>query len=313
LGAKTSWITGARGFLGQSLARHLAGAGTTVAGIGHGHWPRQEAAAAGVSHWVNADINAANLDGLRADVGPPDVIYHLAGGSAVGPSFANPLEDFERTVHTTVRLLDWVRRQVPGVPVVAVSSAAVYGAGHDGPIAEVTVGTPYSPYGYHKSIVETLCRSYGQNFGLRAAVVRVFSAYGAGLRKQILWDLCSRLAGGPDSLTLDGTGRERRDWIHASDVARLLELVAHGLPSPGVPIVNGASGAGHSVGEFASLVVAAWGGGCEVTFSGKSRPGDPASLVADVTQLRALGFESRVALADGIRDYVAWFRQAAGR
>ena len=313
MAATHAWITGARGFLGQNLARHLAGVGRTVAGIGHGHWPKQEAAAAGVSHWVNADINAANLDGLLAEAGRPDVIYHLAGGSAVGPSFANPLEDFERTVHTTVRLLDWVRRQAPEVPVVAVSSAAVYGAGHEGPIAEATVGTPYSPYGYHKSIVETLCRSYGQNFGLRAAVVRVFSAYGAGLRKQILWDLCSRLASGPDGLTLDGTGRERRDWIHATDVARLLELVADRLPAPDVPVVNGASGAGLSVAEFARRVVAAWGGGCELAFTGRSRPGDPVNLLADVTKLRQLGFESQVPLEDGIREYVAWFRRTVGR
>ena len=93
-----AWITGARGFIGRSLARHLADAGAEVAGVGHGHWP--DAVAAGVGCWVNADIHAASLDLLLARTGPPDVVYHLAGGSAVGPSFANPLEDFERTVHT---------------------------------------------------------------------------------------------------------------------------------------------------------------------------------------------------------------------
>jgi UDP-glucose 4-epimerase len=308
-----AWITGARGFLGRNLAQHLAGIGTQVAGIGHGHWPRTDAAAAGVSHWVNADIHTASLDLLMAEAGPPDVIYHLAGGSAVGPSFANPLEDFERTVHTTVRLLDWVRLRCPGTVIVAVSSAAVYGAGHEGPLSETTVGTPYSPYGYHKSIMETLCRSYGQNFGLRAAIVRVFSAYGSGLRKQILWDLCSRLRSTEDGLVLDGTGQERRDWIHASDVARLLAVVADRLPSTSVPVVNGATGQGHSVAEFAQSVLEAWGGGRTVTFSGKSRPGDPVNLVADVTRLRALGFTPQVSLPQGIRAYVDWFRQAAGR
>lgn len=310
---KSAWITGARGFLGRALARHLADSATQVTGIGHGHWPRQEAADAGVTHWSNADINGASLDGLLAEAGRPGVIYHLAGGSAVGSSFANPLEDFERTVHTTVRLLDWVRRQCADVSVVAVSSAAVYGAGHEDPIPESTTGTPYSPYGYHKSIVESLCRSYGQNFGVRAAIVRVFSAYGAGLRKQILWDLCSRLGSSGDALTLDGTGRERRDWIHASDVARLLELVAARLPAPEVPVVNGASGHGHSVAEFAGLVLAAWGGSRTVAFSGRSRPGDPLNLVADVSLSRALGFEPRVGLQQGIRDYVDWFRRISGR
>jgi UDP-glucose 4-epimerase len=307
------WITGARGFLGRNLALHLAAGGTQVAGLGHGHWPASDAGAAGVAHWVNGEIGTSSLELLLLQAGRPDVIYHLAGGSVVGASFANPLEDFERTVHTTVRLLEWIRRRCADVPVVAVSSAAVYGAGHTGPLSEQTPGRPYSPYGYHKAIMETLCRSYGQNFGLRSAIVRVFSAYGAGLRKQILWDLCSRLDATQDDLVLDGTGRERRDWIHASDVARALSLAAERLPSTEAPVVNGATGAGHSVAEFAARVLEAWGSKQAVSFSGRTRPGDPVELVADATQLRALGFEPRISLADGLREYVHWYRSAAGR
>ena len=44
-----------------------------------------------------------------------------------------------------------------------------------------------------------------------------------------------------------------------------------------------------------------------------TRPGDPVELVADATQLRALGFEPRISLADGVREYVDWYRSAAGR
>ncbi len=229
----SAWITGARGFIGRSLARHLAAEGVEVAGVGHGHWP--DASTAGVTHWVNADIHAASLDLLQSRAGAPDAIYHLAGGSAVGPSFANPLEDFERTVHTTARLLEWVRCHAPATPVVAVSSAAVYGAGHQGPIAETVPVTPYSPYGHHKAVMESLFRSYGANFGLRAAVVRVFSAYGEGLRKQLPWDLCGKLAAGGRELVLDGTGEERRDWIHVDDVVRTLTDAARVSAVRGVP------------------------------------------------------------------------------
>lgn len=306
------WITGAHGFLGRGLARALADRGTAVAGVGHGHWPESEAAAAGLSHWINADIHGGSLDLLLSRTGRPQVIYHLAGGSVVGPSFANPLEDFERTVHTTIRLLDWMRCRCPDLPLVAVSSAAVYGAGHAAPIAEDAPGTPYSPYGTNKAVMEALVRSYGRNFGLRAAVVRVFSAYGAGLRKQLLWDLCSRLAAGPSELVLDGSGVERRDWIHTHDVARVLALAAERLPAPEVPCVNGATGIGYSVAEFAQLVLEAWDDPCPVRFSGRSRPGDPLDLVADVTRLRQLGFAPQVSLEDGIRDYVGWFRQLPG-
>jgi len=305
-----AWITGARGFIGRALARRLADAGVEVAGVGHGHWP--DAAAAGVGCWVNADIHAASLDLLLSRAGAPAAIYHLAGGSAVGPSFANPLEDFERTVHTTARLLEWVRCHASDTPVVAVSSAAVYGAGHEGPIAETAPLTPYSPYGHHKAVMESLCRSYGDNFGLRTAIVRVFSAYGEGLRKQLPWDLCRRLAGGGRELALDGTGAERRDWIHVDDVVRSLVRVADAVPSAQCPVVNCGTGSAHTVADFAQLLVNAWGASCSIDFSGRARPGDPQSLVADVTRLRALvDFEPRP-LAAGLAAYVRWFKSGAG-
>jgi len=305
-----AWITGARGFIGRALARHLASAGVEVAGVGHGHWP--DAAAAGVDCWVNADIHAASLDLLLSRAGAPAAIYHLAGGSAVGPSFANPLEDFERTVHTTARLLEWVRCHAPDTPVVAVSSAAVYGAGHEGAIAETTPLAPYSPYGHHKAVMESLCRSYGDNFGLRTAIVRVFSAYGEGLRKQLPWDLCGRLAAGGRALTLDGTGTERRDWIHVDDVVHSLVRVADASPSALCPVVNCGTGTTHTVADFARLLVDAWGTPCAIEFSGRARPGDPRSLVADVTRLRELVGLSPRPLAEGLAAYVRWFKGGAG-
>lgn len=308
-----AWITGAHGFIGQHLAAHLAVNRHKVVGLGHGHWPADEAARHGLAEWLNAEIALAALDYLADRHGRPDTIYHLAGGSAVGPSFANPAEDYERTVHTTLRLLDWIRLRCPASRLVAVSSAAVYGAGHPGPIAESVHGRPFSPYGAHKAMMESLCRSYGQNFGLKVVVVRVFSAYGAGLRKQLLWDLCGRLSARPAALQLDGTGLETRDWIHVSDVARLLALVADTLPSADVPVLNGATGVGYSIAEVARLLVSAWGVDVPVNFSGQSRPGDPIHLVADVTLLRSLSFQPRVALPEGVCDYVAWFRRTDGR
>lgn len=309
-----AWITGAHGFIGRTLARALADAGAEVAGVGHGHWPAPEALAAGIAHWVNSDIHAASLDLLLARTGPPDVVYHLAGGSAVGPSFANPLEDFERTVHTTARLLDWVRCHRASTPLVAVSSAAVYGAGHAGAIAETVPVTPYSPYGHHKAVMEALCRSYGASFGVRVAVVRVFSAYGEGLRKQLLWDLCCRLAAGERNLMLDGTGTERRDWIHVGDVVRALALAAQTLPAAGCPVVNCGTGRSQTVADLARMVLEAWGGEpCTLAFSGRARPGDPQSLVADTTQLRQLGGREPLPLRQGIDAYVRWFRARASR
>ena len=301
----TIWITGARGFIGHHLAKHLAGAGHRVAGIGHGSWP--QAADWGVADWLNADVDAANLTQLAAVSGAPDCIYHLAGGSSVGASLAAPLEDFRRTAASSVELLEWTRANAPSAAIVAVSSAAVYGDGHSGPIDEDAAARPFSPYGFNKYAMEQLCRSYAQSFGAKIAIVRLFSIYGNGLTKQLLWDLCTRFESGAETLVLAGSGEELRDWLHVDDVARLLEHAAT-LASERVALVNGGRGMGLSVRSIAELVRSAWGDAPRVTFDGPRRPGDPFSLVAGTRRLDELGFRWAVSPERGIADYVQWFR-----
>ena len=308
----TIFITGARGFICQHLSTHLAQAGPTVCGVGHGHWPESDARACGLVAWQNGDVTPGNLRRLRDQVGVPDLVYHLAGGSSVGAALANPLEDFFRTVATTAELLDWLRLDAPGAGVVAISSAAVYGAGHDAPIGEGATLNPFSPYGHHKRLMEELCRSYAASYGLRAVVARLFSVYGPGLRKQLLWDLCARLHMGADPLALGGTGDERRDWTEVRDVVRALALLGP-LASADVPTFNVGTGTGTAVRDVAALVAASWAGagGLPVarSFSGQARPGDPHALVADAGRLTGLGFSWEHSLAQGVPAYVRWFRE----
>src|SRR5205807_5394499 len=115
--------------------------------------------------------------------GLPDTVFHLAGGSNVGASLQAPFEDFTRTTHTTASLLEWLRINAPRCKLVTVSSAAVYGDTRAEPAEETRPVQPVSPYGYHKLMMEQLCQEYSQVFGLRTAILRLFSVYGEGLRK----------------------------------------------------------------------------------------------------------------------------------
>ena len=303
-------ITGAHGFIGKHLARWLARQGHQVMGLGHGIWPAPEAAAWGVTHWLNGDIQSGNLRLLQQAGGTPDVVYHLAGGSSVGLAIANPREDFFRTVATTAELLEWMRVDAPQAQLVAVSSAAVYGSGHDGSITEDAPLTPYSPYGHHKRIMEELCRSYASSYGLRVSIARLFSVYGAELKKQLLWDMCVRLSTGSRPLVLGGSGNELRDWTDVRDVVRALDLLS-AQASAEVVAVNVGTGTGRSVQQIASSIVRHWPLSDAVDvlhFSGQSRPGDPFSLVANATRLNKLGFAWEVPVEDGLAAYVRWFQ-----
>ncbi len=304
----TVWATGAKGFIGQHLTRHLSGSGQKVLGVGHGALPGATAQNQGLSYWINGEVDGTNLWHLLQNGGKPDVIYHLAGGSSVGFSLQSPQEDYHRTVTSTATLLEWVRCFSPESKVVAVSSAAIYGDAVHETLAERGHYTPFSPYGYHKRLVELLCESYVQNFGLRVAVVRLFSIYGPGLRKQLLWDVCTKLSARPTELILHGTGRELRDWLSVEDAVRILSA-AGAMPADGMVIVNGGTGVGTSVCDLVHMLGQAWGDRPKITFSGQRREGDPLSLVADTARLVSeLGIATSRNLQHGITDYVTWFK-----
>lgn len=299
------WITGAAGFIGRHLARRLAASGLVVVGLGHGAWP--DASRWGVSRWLNGEISADNLSQLVRDGSPPAAVFHLAGGASVGAAVAAPREDFKRTVDATSALCDWIRLEAPDARLLAVSSAAVYGAGHEGPIPETATGRPYSPYGYHKLMMEQVCRSYADTYGQRVVIARLFSVYGAGLRKQLLWDVCERLAGGARVLELGGSGEELRDWTDVTDVTRALQQLIN-LATPAAPTLNVGTGRALSVADVARVLTRAWGTEAAVQFSGVARKGDPSSLIADAGTLTGLDFRWQVRPEDGIAAYADWHR-----
>ena len=301
-----AWVTGARGFIGRCLAPALSGQGLVVCGVGHGHLPPQAWRDAGLAIWLNSQITPETLGQLAAEHGPPDLVYHLAGGSTVGASLQAPLEDFTRTTSTTATLLEWLRNHAPRSKLVVASSAAVYGDTHGVPAEESHPPQPVSPYGYHKLMTEQLCREYSQVFGLQTAVVRLFSVYGEGLRKQLLWDCAGKLMTPGEHIELGGTGEELRDWVHVDDAVAMLTRVAS-LASESTPIFNGGSGNAIPVREIVTQLAAALGRHKRIEFSGLRRRGDPRVLIADPTRLRALGHTCNVPLTVGVRRYADWF------
>ena len=300
-------ITGTQGFIGRNLTQFVVKQGVPVVGIGHGSLPKADIGDMGLKDWLNGDVDFANLQQLANRHGEFSHIFHLAGGSHVGRSYQNPAEDFQRTVTAGGQLLEWTRLNNPDANIVVVSSAAVYGAGHEGNIRELDAKNPFSPYGAHKLILETLCRSYCENFGLRIAITRLFSVYGEGLEKQLVFDLCQKLSKSQNEIELGGTGTELRDWLHVSDVARLLWLIKDRCGTDCFT-VNGGSGLGMSVAQIASGVAKAWGCDPKLKFSGDSRRGDPKSLVANVELLRESGFNSEISLEDGFKRVVDWYK-----
>ncbi len=301
----TVLVTGARGFLGRFVARHYLQAGWRVAGVGRGTSGGDDALDEAVQ-WHSGEVDLRTLLALNLR---PDLIVHCAGGGSVANSLGEPLRDYGSTVCSTAAVLDFVRQHCPGCVVVYPSSAAVYGDSACDPVDEsmpAVATAPASPYGTHKLMAEQLCISYARHFGLSVAVVRLFSIYGEGLRKQLLWDACRKIERG-DHLYA-GTGNECRDWMHAEDAARLLAMVA-AHATPDCPIFNGASGRPTTVRHALQLLYRELGVQVTPSFSHQARAGDPRSLQADMGRAHALGWAPVIDMEMGIGRYARWFER----
>jgi UDP-glucose 4-epimerase len=302
---KTAVVTGAAGFVGRHTALHLSRHGYRVIGIGHGDWTRSEWTEWGVSDWLRADVNLTSLGQLGQPSGLSTIV-HCAGGSTVSLSYSDPHADYERSVSSTAAVLEFSRRLDSRPRVVLASSAAVYGDQGDVDVTENATRSPISPYGFSKLAAENLCDTYSRFFEVPVSIVRLFSVYGAGLRKQLLWDAMLKYgAGKPQFL---GTGNDLRDWIHVNDAAELLYLAGTAAQTS-FEVYNG----GHTKATTRQVIIELAGfiGHTQQPFfNGETHAGNPRRLTSNCAHARRqLNWEPTTKLRDGLASYVAWYKK----
>ena len=294
-------ITGLAGFIGKHVAVQAAQQGCMVYGIGHGPLTDEELKLLSVVNFIDSDITQEDLSSLNIN---PDIIIHCASSASVALSVVEPSLDFSRTVVSTQNLLEYIRVCTPKTKLVLPSSAAVYGSSANSLLTTTCALSPVSPYGFHKKIAEELCIQYGKCFGVNSSIVRLFSVYGPGLRRQLFWDACNKLSSGIN--TFGGSGFESRDWLHVEDAASLLlAAAAHASESP--PIVNGGTSISTYISTAINFIFARFPNASRPVFTGEARIGDPSSLVADISSALKSNWKPRHSLEDGLCEYVDWF------
>lgn len=291
-------VTGAAGFIGSRVVDRLVADGWRVVGIGHGS---PHADARRNMRWVESDLTAAALSALDC---APDAIVHCAGTASVGRAESDPQGEHRRTVGATRSVLDFSASLPAPARLVMVSSAAVYGAAAEMPTPESSPLAPLSRYGEFKVEAEGLWCDHALEYGRQAAIVRLFSVYGEGLRKQLLWDACGKLMRGDGRF--DGTGDETRDWLYVDDAVELL-VSSIGRAKRECVIVNGGSGNPVPVRDVVDALRSALGNAPLPRFSGLIRSGDPRHYAADISLAASWGWRPRVEWQEGFERYARWF------
>lgn len=286
-----------------------------------------QAVAAGATVTVIDDLSAGRLRNLKAVIEDiefltmslsdervadvvrrQDIVFHLAANADVPVSVRDPGLDFQSNVVGSFRVLQaCLGSDVQKV--VFASSAAVYGPPSYVPIDEGHPTRPISPYGAGKLAVEHLGMAYHATYGLPFSAVRIFNSYGVRQPRYVMFDLIRKLHQDPTRLEVLGTGEQIRDYAYVTDTSRFFLTVAAAEQAVG-HVYNVAGGNPTSVRDLVALLIADLGlEDVDVSFTGKSWPGDISRLVADIGAARKLGWSPQVDLATGVKALEEWLLQ----
>jgi len=234
-------------------------------------------------------------------------VMHLGGYAGVRSSMTEPLIYERANVHGTLVLLETVRRN-PVDRFVFVSSSTVYGAGSPVPFQEdARLGVPLSPYGITKRAAELLTLHYFQAHGVPTVSMRPFSVYGPRMRPDLAILVFATAIERGQPIPLFGDGSYRRDFTHVSDVCAGL-LAALDAPAVAGEAINLGHHEPIAMIELVRLLEQELGRQAVIDF----RPafaGDMPITCADLSKAeRLLGYRPQVSIAEGVRDFVRWFR-----
>ena len=290
-------IIGSKGFIGSWVYDHFSSrADTDVYGC-------DVVVDYESSNYFLIDASNADYDSLFRNQ-KFDCCINCSGAASVPDSIKNPSRDYELNTHNVFKLLDSIRKHNAKCKFVNMSSAAVYGNPESLPIVEDQGLRPVSPYGNHKLMAEMICKEYSVHYGLHTVSLRIFSAYGEGLKKQLFWDLNKKVLN-EEAVNLWGTGRESRDFIHVQDLIQIIELVIDKAAFYG-ECINAANGTEVYIEDAVATFYGNYKADVAYSFSGQGRKGDPSNWVADISKIRDFGYVQSISFEDGIGRYYDW-------
>jgi CDP-paratose 2-epimerase len=328
LGHYVRWlITGGAGFIGTNLATHLVERGDSAVIIDDLSRSGSELNAEFLKQQFGLEINRVDvssteqLEEFFRTQDDFDAIGHLAGQVSFLASLENPRRDFEVNALGTLNMLEHVRLHSPETAIIGMSSNKVYGDLDDieyieEPTRWVAPAYPngfdeslplafHGPYGCSKGAADQYLSDYGRMFNLRTASLRESSVYGPHQHPRsdqgwVAHLLEEALAG--HTIQLNGVGKQVRDLLHGTDLARLFVALADTLVAGTGNAVNVGGGVANSLSilELFTWIEKATGKPVDYR-TGDPRPSDQLVFISDNSAVTALsGWEPKVSVEEGL-------------
>jgi GDP-L-fucose synthase len=308
LTGKRVYVAGHRGMAGSAIVRRLAGEGCEV---------------------LTADRRTLDLtqqaetERWLAD-NRPDAVFLAAGH--VGGIYANDTFPADFIVDNLAIGLNVIRgAHKAGVKkLLALGSSCIYPKMAPQPMPEEALLTgPLEPtnewYAVAKIAAIKLCQAYRKQHGADFISVMPTNLYGPGDNyhpdhSHVPAALIRRfhegkLANAP-SVVVWGTGKPRREFLSSDDLADACVFVMKHYSDYG--FLNVGTGEDISIAQFAETVSRIVGYKGTIAFD-TSRPDGPPQKLLDVSKLKALGWQPKISLQDGLRMAYADFMSGAGR
>jgi UDP-glucose 4-epimerase len=250
---------------------------------------------------IEGDIcDSETLAHATADV---DLIFHEAGVVSVQQSVEEPVRANEVNIDATLSLLE--RARDIGARVVLASSCANYGQPTAVPISEDEPFSPSSPYGLQKSALDHYARLYEELYGLETVALRYFNIYGprqsSGDYSGVI-SIFNRQATNGEPITVDGEGKQTRDFVHVDDVVKA-NLLAATTDHVG-EAYNIGTGESVTINELAETILDVSESSSEIVHT-DPRPGDIQESEADISKAKEkLGYEPTISLHEGLQSII---------
>ena len=309
--ATRALVTGGAGFLGSHLCERLINEGHEVLCVDNLFTGTR----ANIAHL----LNHPRFEFQRHDVTFPlyvevDEIYNLACPASPIHYQHDPVQTTKTSVHGAINMLGLAKRT--GAKILQASTSEVYGDPEVHPQTEEywgrvnPIGTR-SCYDEGKRCAETLFFDYHRQLGVRIKVARIFNTYGPRMQpndgRVVSSFIVQALKGDP--ITVFGDGGQSRSFCYVDDLVEAigrLMLTDDACTGP----VNLGNNSEFTILELAEKIISYTNSRSRLVFKPLPQD-DPRQRRPDLSKAKALlDWEPKIALADGLKETVAYFKRS---